>query len=96
MGFDEPWLREDADEVIRGILTATARHNPLLNDMTLERLQAEGSVPIPIPEEQRIPFAGGTFRTPSGKVEIYSAQAAAKGYDPVPGWEPEVEAAHWH
>ena len=93
MGFDEPWLQEDADEVIRGILTATARHNPLLNDMTLECLQAEGSVPIPIPAEQRIPFAGGAFRTPSGKVEIYSAQAAAKGYDPVPGWEPEVEAA---
>ena len=60
--------------------------------MTLERLQAEGSIPLPIPAEQRIPFAGGAFRTPSGKVEIYSAQAAAKGYDPVPGWEPEVEA----
>jgi anaerobic selenocysteine-containing dehydrogenase len=93
MGFDEPWLQEDADEVIRGILEATARRNPLLKDMTLERLQAEGAIPIPIPEGQRIPFAGGKFRTPSGKVEFYSAQAAAKGYDPVPGWEPEVETS---
>ncbi|HET9919807.1 MAG TPA: molybdopterin-dependent oxidoreductase, partial [Ktedonobacteraceae bacterium] len=91
MGFDEPWLQEDANEVIRGILAATTRRNPLLEEITLERLQAEGSVPIPVPTEQRIPFAGGLFRTPSGKVEFYSAQAAAKGYDPVPGWEPEVE-----
>src|SRR5438128_4515241 len=30
MGFDDPWLQEDANEVIRGVLTATARTNPLL------------------------------------------------------------------
>ncbi|HLI09831.1 MAG TPA: molybdopterin oxidoreductase family protein [Ktedonobacteraceae bacterium] len=93
MGFEEPWLREDADAVIRGVLEATARKNPLLQNITLERLQVVGSIPIPIPEEERIPFAGGKFRTPSGKVEFYSEQALAKGYDPVPGWEPEVEAA---
>jgi len=92
LGFDEPWLHEDANAVIRGILEATARRNPLLQDVTLERLQAQGSLPIPIPEEERTPFADGTFRTPSGKVEFYSAQALAKGYDPVPGWEPEVES----
>src|SRR5436309_7888955 len=92
MGFDDPWLQEDANEVIRGVLTATARTNPLLGEITLERLQAEGSIPLSIPDEQRIPFADGIFPTPSGKVEFYSAQAAAKGYDPVPNWEPEVES----
>src|SRR5947209_7149028 len=35
MGFDEPWLQEDANEVIRGVLTATARTNPLLGEITL-------------------------------------------------------------
>ncbi|HLX41457.1 MAG TPA: molybdopterin dinucleotide binding domain-containing protein, partial [Ktedonobacteraceae bacterium] len=70
----------------------TAQKNPLLAHITLERLQAEGTVPLPIPAESRVPFADGVFRTPSGKVEFYSAQAAAKGYDPVPNWEPEAES----
>jgi anaerobic selenocysteine-containing dehydrogenase len=92
LGFNEPWLQEDANEVIRGIVEATACHDPLLTDITVERLQAEGSIPLAIPADQEIPFADGIFPTPSGKVEFYSAAAAAKGYDPVPGWEPEVEA----
>jgi len=92
MGFTESWLQDDANEVIREVLEATARKTPLLTGITLERLQAEGSIPLAIPTDQQVPFADGVFRTPSGKVEFYSAQAAAKGYDPVPGWEPEIEA----
>jgi len=92
MGFDDAWLKEDANEVIRSILEVTAQSNPLLAGITLERLQVEGSIPLAIPAEQQVPFANGIFRTPSGKVEFYSEQAAAKGYDPVPGWEPEVES----
>lgn len=93
MGFDEPWLHEDANEVIRGIVKATALHNPRLAGITLEQLQAEGSIPLSIPADEEIPFADGIFQTPSGKVEFYSARAAAKGYDPVPGWEPELESS---
>jgi anaerobic selenocysteine-containing dehydrogenase len=92
MGFDDPWLQEDANQVIRGVLEVTAQHTPLLACITLERLQAEGSIPLIIPDDQKIPFADGAFRTPSGKVEFYSEQAAVKGYDPIPGWEPEVES----
>src|SRR5438034_1008436 len=92
MGFDDAWLEEDANEVIRNILEDTALNNPLLAGITLERLQVEGSIPLTIATEQQIPFANGIFGTPSGKVEFYSEQAAAKGYDPVPGWEPEVES----
>lgn len=91
MGYSEPWLQDDAQTVIREVLTATAAHNSLLRDISLERLQAEGSIPLPIPEQEQTPFADGVFRTHSGKVELYSAQAAQKGYDPLPGWEPEVE-----
>src|SRR5579884_3707662 len=94
MGFNEPWLQDDANAVIREVLEATAVHTPLLEGITLERLQAEGTVPLPIPADEQVPFSNGIFRTPSGKVEMYSEQAAAKGYDPVPGWMPEVEAKY--
>jgi anaerobic selenocysteine-containing dehydrogenase len=94
MGFDEPWLKADAHEVIREIVSETAKHNPRLSGITLERLQAEGTVPLSIAENERVPFADGKFYTPSGKVEMYSEQAAQKGYDPVPGWVPEVESPH--
>ncbi len=89
MGFDEPWLRADANAVIREVLEATAAQQPLLSSITFERLQAEGAIPLPIPEAERIPFADGIFRTPSGKVEFYSEQARLRGYDPVPGWQEE-------
>ena len=92
LGFNESWLQEDATEVIRGILKATAQESPLLKGISLERLQAEGSISLSIPPDQRVPFASGIFHTPSGKVELYSEQAAARGYDPVPGWLPEEDS----
>ncbi|GCE12316.1 molybdopterin-containing oxidoreductase family protein [Tengunoibacter tsumagoiensis] len=91
LGFQEEWLRADADTVINEVLTASARTQTTLQGMTLERLQQEGSIPFAIPVEEQVPFADGKFRTPSGKVEFYSEQALAKGYDPVPGWVAEVE-----
>jgi hypothetical protein len=81
-------LQDDANAVIREILTASAPQNPALDGITFERLQDEGSVPLAIPSNEQTPFARGIFRTPSGKVEMYSEQAIAKGYDPVPGWVP--------
>jgi len=92
LGFTESWLRDDTDAVIREILDASAPHNAALEGLTFERLQAEGSLPFTLPPERAIPFADGVFETPSGKVELYSAQAAARGYDPVPDWVAEIEA----
>ncbi|WP_420799400.1 molybdopterin dinucleotide binding domain-containing protein [Ktedonospora formicarum] len=92
MGYEEPWLQSEIDEIIEEVLEATARTNPYLEGITLERLQTEGAIPLAIPEEERIPFARHKFSTPSGKVEFYSEQAAANGYDPVPGWVPEQES----
>ena len=91
MGFQESWLRDDADTVIREILELTAAQNPYLDGITFERLKAEGATPLNIPEDERVPFSNGVFRTPSGKVEFYSVHAAEKGYDPIPDWQPEVE-----
>ncbi len=92
MGFNEAWLQDDASEVIREVVVATALQNPQLAGITLERLQTEGSIPFAIRTDEEVPFADGIFPTPSGKVEFYSTAAAVKGYDPVPGWEPEVES----
>ncbi|GCE20655.1 molybdopterin-containing oxidoreductase family protein [Dictyobacter kobayashii] len=92
MGFEEPWLHMDADAIIQEVLEATAPQQPTLQGLTLERFKAEGSIPLTIPDHERVPFQDGVFRTPSKKVEFYSEQAVAKGYDPVPDWIPEVEA----
>ena len=91
MDFNEYWLRQDANEVLQEILEATAQHNSRLVGITLQRLQEEGSIPLAISSSEEVPFANSIFPTPSGKVEFSSETAAAKGYDPVPGWEPELE-----
>jgi anaerobic selenocysteine-containing dehydrogenase len=83
LGFEEPWLRQTPDEVIREVLAATARTNPFLADITLERLQTGGAVPLILPEEP--PFAGGVFPTPSGRVELLCPALGERGYDPLPG-----------
>ncbi len=45
------------------------------------------------------PEGGQEFRTPSGKLEFYSAQMAAQGVAPMPDWQPdaqeEKDAARW-
>lgn len=92
LDFTEGWLHEDAEAVMRGVLDASIPHNATLQGITFERLQTAGSLPFTIPPEREAPFADGIFGTPSGKVEIYSEQAAEHGYDPLPNWVPEVEA----
>ncbi len=91
MGFQDAWLQDDADTIIREVLEATAACSPYLDGITLERLKAEGAIPLNIPENEKIPFADGVFPTPSGKVEFYSVQAIEKGYDPIPDWQMEEE-----
>jgi anaerobic selenocysteine-containing dehydrogenase len=83
MGFHDSWLHQSADEVIDEVLTTTAKVNPFLRGVTLERLQREGFVPLAI--ETPTPFAGGVFPTPSGKVELVSQALADAGLDPLPG-----------
>ncbi|MFO7170853.1 MAG: molybdopterin oxidoreductase family protein [Chloroflexota bacterium] len=87
MGYTEPWLHESAEEAIRGVLDATRAHNPYLTGITLERLQAEGTVPLHFTPETRVPFADGRFPTPSGKVELWCEAMRAYGLDPLPDFE---------
>ncbi len=93
MGYVEPWLRQDADEIIAEVLDATRRRTPLLDGITLERLQAEGTVAYAFPEPDAVPFADGVFRTPSGKVELRCERMTGFGLDPLPDYAPPAEFA---
>lgn len=93
MGYDEPWLHESAEDAIRGVLDATRAKNPHLAGITLERLQAEGTVPLHFTPESEVPFGDLRFSTPSGKIELYSEAMAARGLDPLPQYEEPAEYA---
>lgn len=84
LGYQEPWLREPAEEVIRGVLDATRATNPYLEGITLERLQAAGTAPLHFTPDTEVPFAGGRFPTPSGKAELWCEAMRAYGLDPLP------------
>ncbi len=85
MGFDDSWLKQDEDEVIAEVLAATAERNPALQGITLKRLEEERTVQLAL--ESDVPFAGGRFPTPSGKVELYSMAFARLGLGPLPAFE---------
>jgi anaerobic selenocysteine-containing dehydrogenase len=93
MGYDEPWLQQDAEEVLAEIVSASARKNATLAGVTLEQLQAEGTVPLQFPEPDWVPFSDGVFPTPSGKMELRCDRMAALGLDPLPEWIEPAEFA---
>ncbi len=88
MGFEEPWLRQDANEVIDEVLSATSVHNQALDGITITKLQSEKVVSLNI--QPAVPFSDDYFPTPSGKVELHSAMMAEEGLDPLPGINLEV------
>jgi len=90
LGYTDPWLFQSADEVIDEILSATAAENPALAGISLERLQAEHTLPLSVPP---VPFADLRFPTPSGKMEIYSQTLADDGLEPLPGFVPPTDPA---
>ncbi|PID87251.1 MAG: molybdopterin oxidoreductase [Chloroflexi bacterium] len=89
MGFQDPWLQQEADEVIAEVLTATAVTHPTLQDVTLERLKTEHTITLEC--EPAVPFADGHFPTPSGKVELFSQAMADRGLPPLPGYTAAID-----
>jgi anaerobic selenocysteine-containing dehydrogenase len=76
MDFSEPELTEsDAD-----ILATLMARSGLAEDF--ESLKAKGT--IWIPREPAVQFAEGVFPTPSGRIEVASATAAAEGLPRLP------------
>ena len=93
LGYDEPWLQQDAATVIDEVFSATTAHNPALAGITVDQLRREGSLPLAPAED--VPFAAGVFPTPSGRVELYSEQLAALGLDPLPGYTGMQDDGGW-
>jgi len=85
LGF-EPGLFPDDDALVRECLDG----GPNLRGITLERLEAEPSIRLDLPERYA-PFADGVFPTPSGKCELYSERMASDGLDPLPAYVPPRE-----
>jgi anaerobic selenocysteine-containing dehydrogenase len=95
MGYQEPWLHESAEDALRGIIDASRAENPFLAGVTLERLQAEGTVSVTLTDANRVPFSDLRFPTPSGKVELFSSKMQQLGLDPLPEYvEPEEFRRH--
>jgi anaerobic selenocysteine-containing dehydrogenase len=84
MGFDEPCFRESDDEI-----AAVAFAEP---GFDWHALKQKGWQRLDRPTTYA-PFAAGNFRTRSGRCEIYSAELAAIGADPLPGYVPPHEVA---
>jgi anaerobic selenocysteine-containing dehydrogenase len=91
MGYDEPWLQQTPEEIIADVLDATREYNPRLTNITLERLQAEGTIPYFTPDGMEVPFSDGRFPTPSGKIELRCEAMLAHGVDPLPDYTPPFE-----
>jgi anaerobic selenocysteine-containing dehydrogenase len=84
MGFDESCFGESDDEI-----AAVAFTEP---GFDWQDLKQKGWLRLDRPKTYA-PFAEGNFRTKSGKCEIYSADLAAIGVDPLPGYLPPHEVA---
>jgi anaerobic selenocysteine-containing dehydrogenase len=85
MGYTEACFKETTADVIKGSLNST---NPALKDITYESLQEKHWFRVNL----GIPFADHKFKTPSGKIEFYSAAAAKAGFDPVAEYVPDQES----
>ncbi len=87
MGLDHPCLRDDDETLIKQALTTTDER---MASVTWESLKANGWARLAVPKPY-LPFAEGSFRTPSGKCEFYSERMQQMGLDPVPGFTAPYE-----
>lgn len=89
MGYSEYFPWENAEEYIEDIL-AQAKENPSfpwLKGITTETLKEEGIVDI----DMSLPISFMEFRTPTKKIEIYSASMHKQGWDPIPVYRDPAE-----
>jgi anaerobic selenocysteine-containing dehydrogenase len=93
MGYDDPWLQQSDEEVLREVVDATRATHAVLSGITLERLAEECTVPLNFEERGEVPFADLRFPTRSGKVELYCAKMAELGVDPLPEYVAPAELA---
>ncbi|MBE0659461.1 MAG: molybdopterin-dependent oxidoreductase [Bryobacteraceae bacterium] len=73
MGFTEPCFEDGTEQMVRALLDSGSPH---LEGITWERLVAEHSIRLNVPER---PFAEGGFRTATGRANVSGAEL---GYVP--------------
>jgi len=100
MGFKEECFRETVDSMIDHALDSP---NPWLKGITRERLEHEDHIRLNFSgngstgsaeELPFLPFAEGSFGTPSGKAEFFSEALKHQGLDPVVAFTPPGESRH--
>jgi anaerobic selenocysteine-containing dehydrogenase len=82
MGLEESLFAETDEELVR---TALASDDPLLEGVTWEALLEDGYAKVAVGDDWR-PYAEGGFATRSGKAELFSADLAEQGLDPLPAY----------
>lgn len=83
MGFDEAAFRDTEEDLIRQALDYPA--NPYLRTVTLEGLKERRMIQLDMTHKERYL---DNLATPSGKIELYSAQMAKEGLPPLPTYTP--------
>ena len=97
MGFQEDCFRDSAEDMMDQALQSP---NPWLKGLSRKRLESEGHVRLNFGGNGQpnsncfLPYATGSFRTASGKAELYSETLKAQGLDPVAEFVPPDESRH--
>ena len=89
MGFTEACFRDSDDDLARQAYRAS---DTRAVGIDWDALKAAGFQRLNVPRPYA-PFARGSFPTPSGKCEFWSAKLAAQGEDPLPAYVPPRESA---
>jgi anaerobic selenocysteine-containing dehydrogenase len=89
MGLREPYMQDDDITLMR---QALASNEDKMRGVTFEQLSERGWMRLNLPTPY-LPYAEGSFATPSGKCELYSERLAQMGLDPVPTFTPPYESA---
>ena len=100
MGFTDECFQQNANDMIDATISRPEnQHVPngwekWMEGITREQLEKEGHVRLNVGEGPFLPFAQGGFATATGKAELYSANLAAQGLDPVVSFVPPEESRH--
>ncbi|MBN8441975.1 MAG: molybdopterin oxidoreductase family protein [Thauera sp.] len=88
MGFDDAALF-DSDEQLAAAAFRVSDRRAL--GVTPQALAQRGWARLNLPQPF-VPFAEGSFPTPSGRCEFHSSLLDAMGLDPLPAWHPPAES----
>ena len=88
MGLDHPAMLDDDVALIQQALRGAGAK---LHGVTFEKLLEDGWARLALPRPY-LPFAEGSFPTPSGRCELHSPRMEELGLDPVPAFIPPHES----